>query len=126
MVSINSTNGLLRGVIYAVSSESENRISPLNHWMANGICNAFFVLYAFSFRLFFKINRPSFPKFLSKSVNSSCVKKRFGRHKDTIIRKSRRMPLLNRPTGTPLFRVSERIIPTSSVLLEMPMGAVYL
>jgi hypothetical protein len=36
------------------------------------------------------------------------------------------MPLLNRPTGTPLFRVSERIIPTSSVLLEMPMGAVYL
>lgn len=120
MTSGNSTNGFLIGVIYADSSEDVRKISPFKHWMAIGICNAFF--------LFGRLlnNEPiKFLRVLSKRKHSSSVSKRFGRH-DTISRKSRRMPLLYRPTGTPLARSNDRLTLTSGAMLEMPMGAVSL
>lgn len=124
MTSGNSTNGFLIGVIYADSSEDVRKISPFKHWMAIGICNAFFVLWSSFWWVVY--NEPiKFLRILSKRKHSSSISKRFGRH-DTIIRKSRRMPLLYRPTGTPLARSNVRLTLTSGAMLEMPMGAVSL
>lgn len=48
MESVNSTNGFLRGVIYAVMCDCVARISPFKHMILNGICNAFFIFGFFS------------------------------------------------------------------------------
>lgn len=110
MKSVNSTNGLLIGVLYADMCEYVARISPLKRRIRIGMQSAFFFLVGCLQRTNINIQ---YGLRLSEGIDTICPIE------------SKDAPVIP-PTGTQQIRVDVRFSPVRLFPLEMPMGGVCL